>query len=101
MMLFQKTRRHSNPVVVESVALPCLAIMKKLSQVVSHEGPKKLSQVVSHEGPKKLSQVVSHEGPKKLSQVVSQEDSTKTTNMPKVSCFRNVTPGLMPFSGSL
>ena len=89
MMLFQKTRRHSNPVVVESVALPCLAIMKKLSQVVSHEGPKKLSQVVSHEGPKKLSQVV------------SQEDSTKTTNMPKVSCFRNVTPGLMPFSSSL
>ena len=29
--LFQNTRRHSNPVVVEEVALPCLTVLRNLT----------------------------------------------------------------------
>ena len=32
MRLFQNTRRHRNPTVVEAVALPCLAVLKRLAQ---------------------------------------------------------------------
>ena len=39
--LFQNTRRHSNPVVVEAVALPCLTILKNLTGLSTQPPPVK------------------------------------------------------------